>query len=292
MGLPVPPITLALALTLLAVTPVSFVAARRGGRFRGLPGWVGFWGFFAPLLVLLSRAHRSISVPLLGALMFAALREYFFLAPLRPRDRWAILLTYVSIPLALYPAFQSSGNWFLVVVPVVLLVFLPVLLAVGSPQAGLLESAGRLLVGGIAFVFCAAYLGLMVRGFRHGEIELFGVLVLAAEVPQRLAGRVKSGEVLARPLFGVLAGAGLAAALGAFLGPLGGISSRQGAVAGLLLAAGTAAGALLADAVAQDLNLGASTSRVGRGAFLDRTFPVVYAAPAFFHYVTYSMASQ
>jgi len=283
--LPVPRITLALAIAMLAVALVSFAAAPKGGRYRGLPGWVGFWAFFAPLLVLLARARPFVSLPLLGVLMFVALREYFFLAPLRPRDRWVILAAYLSIPLALWAAYHGSRVLFLAGVPMVLFVLIPVLLAVAHPQAGLFESAGRVLVGSIAFVFCTAHLGLMVNGFDHGEIELFGILVLASELPQRLAGRIRLGVELARPALGSAASAALASGLGAALGPLGDLTRQQGALAGLAVSLGTTAGALLAEGMAQELSLGGATSRFGRGAFLDRTFPAVYAAPAFFHYV-------
>jgi len=131
----VPPIALALALGLLLVAIVSLGTAHRGGRFRGLPGWQGS-GVLRPLLVLLSRADRRVSLSVLGVLMFAALREYFFVAPLRPRDRWAILAAYLSIPIALWPEFVGSWMLFLTVAPLALFVFLPVLLALGTHQPG------------------------------------------------------------------------------------------------------------------------------------------------------------
>jgi predicted CDP-diglyceride synthetase/phosphatidate cytidylyltransferase len=126
---------------------------------------------------------------------------------------------------------------------------------------------------------------MMVDGSAPGRVELFGILVLAAELPQRLAGRIRPGEALVRPLGGLLAGAGLAAAAGFFAGPLCGVAQKHAALVGILLAAGTAAGALVAEAMAQDLELGAPAARLGRGAFLDRAFPAVYAAPVFVHFL-------
>jgi 4'-phosphopantetheinyl transferase len=40
--------------------------------------------------------------------MFAALRQYFTLTPLRPQDRWAIVAAFVSIPLTLWPTWSGS----------------------------------------------------------------------------------------------------------------------------------------------------------------------------------------
>ncbi len=293
MPFPVPPIVVALGLALAVAGIVALLASPRGGRFRALPGWAGFWCFLAPLLVVLSRADRWVSLVLLGVLMFVALREYFFLAPLRQRDRWAILAAYLSVPLALWPPVRGSWTLFLVVVPLAVFAFVPALLTIGgSPQKGTFESAGRLLLGTIAFVFCAAHLGLAAGTFRHGEIEIFGVLALASELPQRLAGRIRPGEDLLRPVVGVAAGFGLATVIGALLGSLAGTTAVVGAIGGMLVAAGATAGGLLAEAVAQDLDLGASVSRLGRGAFLDRAFPAVYAAPAFFHWLLFAQAAR
>ena len=125
----------------------------------------------------------------------------------------------------------------------------------------------------------------MVEGVGRGQIELFGVLVLAAELPKRLAGRVRPDDRLVRPILGLFVGAAAAMCAGYFAGPACGVPTRTAAIAGLFLAGGTAAGAWVADAVAQDLSLGAPSARIGRGAFLDRAFPAVYAAPIYVHFL-------
>ena len=283
--MPVPVSTVILGLVLIAAALVSFGFAPRGGRFRGLPGWTGFWAVMAPLLVLLARAPRNVALAVLGALMFIALREYFFVVPLRARDRWAIMAAYLCIPLTLWPELGGSWQLFLTLVPVGLFLLLPVLLAVRSSGAGWFESLGRVLAGITAFVFAAAHLGLMVEGFERGQIELFGILVLAAELPQRLAGRVRPDDPLVRPVIGLFGGVVVALLAGFFAGPACGVPAKVAAAAGALLAVGTAAGALVADAVAQDLSLGAPSARLGRGAFLDRAFPAVYAAPVYVHFL-------
>ena len=48
--------------------------ARRGGRFRALPGWVAFCVSFAILLFALTRIPLTFGLPLLGVVMFGALR--------------------------------------------------------------------------------------------------------------------------------------------------------------------------------------------------------------------------
>jgi predicted CDP-diglyceride synthetase/phosphatidate cytidylyltransferase len=217
------------------------------------------------------------------------LREFFFLAPLRPKDRWALLLAYISIPIVLWPELRGPAALFLVAAPVVLFVILPALLVVGRPQGGTFEASGRLFTGLLVFVFCAGHLGLMANRNGGGAIQLYGLLVLVAELPQRLAGRVRTGEGALRPWAGIATGAALAAWVGAIAAPLGGFAPRQGSILGVLVAAGAAAGAFLAEASAQELNLGAPAARVGRGALFDRAMPALLAAPFFFHYAFRSL---
>jgi len=275
-----------LALTVVVCAALALPLARRGGRYRALPGWVAFSVSFAVLLFALTRIPLAAGLVLLGAVMFGALREYFFVAPVRPRDRRAILVCYLTIPVVLVPVYFGSYGAFLAGVLLSLLLVQPTALSLGTPAPGLLDALGRVLLGLLVFVFCAAHLGWMAR-WGSGRLELFGVLVLASELPQRLLGRVRSGEPKARPLMGVLLSAVLSCGLAAWLTPGLGISARDGIALGALVAASVTAGRAVTEAVSQDLSMGPASAWVGRGALLDRTMSAVYAAPLFFHYVNY-----
>ena len=279
----VPPIVQALGVAILATAAIALPLSGRGGRWRALPGWVAFWAFFAPLLVALSRVSRHVSIPILGLVMFAALREHFYLAPVRPQDRWAIWFAYGSIPLALYGASVANFGIFLAAVLLALFLILPTLLAAGA-QPGYLDAMGRILLGMLVYVFCTGHLGFLVHA-PTGQLELFGVLVLGAEGPQRLAGRPRQDQPILQPLLGVVAGLVLACGLGAWVGPWAGLTVTRGAVAGALVAASVLAGRMVTEAVTVDLTHAASASVVGRAAFLDRTMPAVYAAPLYYHYL-------
>jgi len=276
----------ALAGALTVISVVAFLTRRRGGRFRALPGWAGLWWVMATVLVLLSRSSRWIAFPLLAFMMFGSLRAYFSVAPVRPRDRYAILVSYLAIPLILWPAFIGAVNLFQAVVPVVLFLIVPVFLVYGTSERGLLGSMGRMLLGVIFFVFCIGHLALFAGSSHHGLLELFGVLVLASELPQRLAGRPHPGTPWFRPLTGIIIGMFLATGLGYMLAPLAGMADNDGARAGFLVSVAVTLGALVSEAVATDLNLTSSAAVIGRGATMTRMVPAVYAAPVFFHYVT------
>ncbi|HKQ62511.1 MAG TPA: hypothetical protein VJS92_14565 [Candidatus Polarisedimenticolaceae bacterium] len=283
----VPAIDWALGAAWLVAALTALILAPRGGRFRGLRGWAASSAVLAGLLVCLSRGERWYSFPLLAASMFLGLRGYYSMAPVRSQDRYAILASYLAVPLALYPAYVGSTDTFFAAVPVSLFLFIPALVALGGPQPGLLDAMGRTLLGVVFYLFCAAHLGLLVHVPHAGVLELFGVLVLAADLPQRLAGRVRPDSGWALPFAGIFLGLLFAGALGYLLGPWCGIVDDDGARAGLLTAIAVALGGRVSDAVMRDLALTSSAAAVGRFSFLRRTVPAVYAAPVFFHYLNH-----
>ena len=272
-----------LAGAVLTAVAVALATRRRGGRFRGLLGWSGFWAFFAVVLASLSRLPSWFSLTLLGLMMYAGLRTYFFVAPMRPRDRYAILGAYLSIPIALWPGFTGSDAAYLATVPIVAFLVFPVLLVAGCPGEGMLDSLGRLFLGVLVFVFCASHLGLLARS---ELLELFGVLALAADLPQRLIGRPAPGTRWGRPALGIAAGAVLAIAVGFWVGPSCGLVEEDAGRAGLLVAVGGSMGAAVNGGILRDLTL-SPQGLYGRGAFLDRVVPPLYAAPLFFHYLNH-----
>ncbi len=288
-------IDLALLLTLAFAALVALPTARRGGRYRGLPGWVAFHTFFVGLLLAIEHLPGWVGTALLGLLMYFSLRDYFFVAPVRARDRYAVLAAYVSIPFALTMAWAGSNETFLATVPVALFLFIPVFLALGRPQEGMLDSMGRTLLGVMIYVFCAAHLSLLPdvapgaigdNGV-HGLPQLLGVLILASELPRRLLGGINAGEGWIRPSAALAISLPLVLALGFWLGPECGLSAEDGARAGALVLIAVTLGALVASAVAADLELRASSTRVGRGATLNRIVPAVYAIPVYFHYLNH-----
>jgi len=280
-------IDLVLGAMVLAATLIALAAGRQGGRFRGLPGWAGFWIVFAGILVALSRLSPWIGFTLLGLLMFGALRAFFFVAPVRQRDRYAILASYLAVPFALWPAYLGSQDTFLAAVPVTLFLLIPVFLSIGPSERGLLDAMGRTLLGVLFFVFCIAHLGLLVHEPQPALPQLFAILVIAAELPQRLLWRSHAERGWLKMMLGMLLGAVFAVGLGFWLGPQCGLVEEDAGRAGLLVAIAATLGAQVSDAVRQDLALSASSSSLGRGAFLTRSVPAVYAAPVFFHYLNH-----
>ena len=280
----IPKLVVILAATLALLAPFALLAGRRGGRYRAFPGWIAAWAQFAVLIVVLQHLPQKISFPLLGLVMFAALRQYFTLTPLRPQDRWAIVVAFVSIPLALWPTWAGSFGLLSAATVIGLFLLIPVLLSIAPRQPGLLDALGRVLLGVLVFVFCAAHFGLMTR-LPEGSLELFGITALLADLPQRLSGRIRPGDERVRPFLGVVASVAIAAAVGAALAPLTATASLHGGVAGSLVALAMAGGSLVSDAVGQDLLRSQSDALLGRAAFLDRTLPAIYAAPIFYHYL-------
>jgi predicted CDP-diglyceride synthetase/phosphatidate cytidylyltransferase len=285
MSFPVPDTVLLLAAGILAAGIIVLLVRGRGGHFRALPGWVGFWAFFGALLVCLGRTYLWIGFIILALLMLASLRAFFTLAPVRPGDRWSILASYVAVPCALYPAFTGSTVLFLVMILVMALV-LPVLVSFGKAHEGLLDAMGRIVLAVFFFVFCTAHVGLMASRLPE-YLELFGILVLAAEFPMRLGGTTRHGRGLAGPIAGFTVGIGTGCGLGYLLAPMVGLDPHVGGIGGILMALAVAAGDRVTTALASALELKASASLTGTGASLDRMVPAVYAAPVFYYFLMY-----
>jgi hypothetical protein len=113
-------------------------------------------------------------------------------------------------------------------------------------------------------------------------LELFGVLVLAAELPQRLT---RQSESVRHFVSSVLVALLLAGSAGYFFGPSCGLAEEDGARAGFLVVIAVTLGTRVGTAVMQDLSLSSSSARFGRGASLNYIIPAVYAAPVYFHYL-------
>ena len=155
------------------------------------------------------------------------------------------------IPFALVPAYVGSARIFLAAVPVALFLFVPALLSVGPIEKGMLDSMGRTLLGVLFFVFCIAHLGLLTHEPEPGLLELFGILVLASELPQRLTGRFGAEIPAWRKAAGIALSFALAPALGWWLGPECGLSPEDAALAGLQVVVAVTLGARVGYALTQ-----------------------------------------
>jgi len=139
----------------------------------------------------------------------------------------------------------------------------------------------------LAFLYCAAHLGLMAR-MPEGTLELFGILVLAAELPQRWIGWKRAGGILGAMVAGIL----VASAVGYLLSRKFGIGVEIGlnanavALGGAFVSLAVTAAHLVLGAISDDLEMNSPSALMGRGAFLGRIVPAVYAAPIFYHYLT------
>ncbi len=282
MDLEIPDISLIFAACVLVVVLISLIVGSRGGRYRAIRGWGIYWIFIGAFLVMIGGVPLWVSLPLLGIVMFGSMREYSFLAPLRRQDRWATLIVYLSIPGFLYAVYIDSYEGFLAAILLYLFLFLPGILSLGTPQEGLLDSLGRVLLGVLIFVFCGAHLGFLAHS-PQGSLEWFGILVLASEFPQRLTGRLRTGNGVLRSIVGTTLGFAFATGLGAWLAPAFGFPSERGAVGGAVVALAVTVGGIVTEAVARDLSM----APVGRAALLDRVTPMVYAAPLFYHFLDY-----
>jgi phosphatidate cytidylyltransferase len=270
------------------------------------------WCWMIAIFLLAATTHRVVPFVLLGFLSFVGLREYFSLLPmyraeevLRPSDRAAIALAYLTIPLVYGLAYSGWYGLYIILIPVYASLALPVVLVLANNPRGILTSMGTIMCGMSLFVFFFSHAALLAQ---LSPILLFYALVVTeardvlAYCVGKLIGPLPYGWVRAavasninpRKTWAASAVAAFACGLlSATLAPLmpelpGGRPSPQylfwlGLGVGWLgLAGDLATGGIKRDLHVKDTG----HSLPGHGGVIDRINGVVFTVPVIFH-ITY-----
>ncbi len=301
------PVAQAIGIAFLAVAAsrilVHLWPAGRGGEDlelarRRLKAWyVVIWMFALAVVVGL----RTGVLWFFGFVSFLALKEFFTLIPTRRVDRTLLFYTYLAVPLQYYWVASKNFPLFVIFVPVVMFMFLPIHMVLTGDPKGYLRAAGTLHWGLMTTVFSlshAAYLvvlpeGDLVTGI--GWLFLMVLLTQLNDLAHQGFGKWLGGKPVARnlthrrtwPAFvgGVLTTVVLAMLLGPLLTPLQG---TRALFAGVIIAVGGFFGDVSIMALNRDLNLKDETRYIpGHGGILDRVDSLTYTAPLFFHYVNW-----
>ena len=171
-----------------------------------------------------------------------------------------------------------------------LFLFIPVFLAIGPPESGMLDSMGRTLLGVLLFVFCMAHLALLSHHELTGVLELFGSPGVGGRTAPAPGRAFPLGHGLVDPAYrghSDQSVSGHRSLAGTW--DRGAVSTPVTPdVPGSLVFVAVTMGALVNDAVSKDL---ASDVAVGTAADAGRCstgmVPAAYAAPVFFHYLVH-----
>ncbi len=279
------------------------------------------WWWMTAVFFLAIATHRVVSFVFLGFLCFGALREYFSLLPAEEmvsgrivsfKDRFSILVCYLSIPAVIYIAYINWYNLFVIFIPVYLVLLLPILFVLQNRTQGSLKSLAVLSLGLLFFVYNLGHCLFMIN---FGAILLMYCFTLT-EVRDLLSywigksfaalgGRMEDGfwkralETRIAPAVSPkktwaagLCAAVLTAAASLLFVPLlpdfpqGRLSLQYCAFVGLMIGIAGLFGDLVFSMIKRDIGVKDSGATLpGHGGIIDRVDSLVFTTPVTFHLI-------
>lgn len=297
--------TLALLLVATGATAV-LVRVRPALQLDEVQTRIRSWWVIAGLFTLALTLERGWGVFFFAGVSYLALKEYLSLIPTRQADRRVLLWAYCSIPLQYLWIHMGWYEAFLVFIPVLLFLAIPMRMALIGQTDGFLRAAGTIQWGAMTTVFGishAAYLlalpdSMNENGGGPGLVLFLVALTQLNDVAQFLWGKAV-GRARVMPAVspnktwgGLLGGVGttvvLALAGYRFLTPF---SLYEATIAGVLIGVFGFIGDVVVSAIKRDLNVKDSGNLIpGHGGILDRLDSLTFTAPLFFHFTWYLYA--
>ena len=263
--------------------------------------WWVIAGIFAVATLTATTAYWAI-----GLLSFVAFRELYSLVGFRPADRHAIGLAILAIPLQLYLAYIGWYGAFIIFIPVVLFLLLPLVLILRGETTGITTSMASIQWTFMLTVFGLSHLaylltlpgaGPQVQSEVGDGRELLFFLILLTElndVFQFIWGKVWGNRKIVprvspnKTWAGFLGGIICTTVIGGLLNFLTPLSLPLTLLISAALAVAGFTGDLVVSAIKRDVGVkDTGTAIPGHGGLLDRVDSLAYTAPVFFHLLYY-----
>lgn len=258
------------------------------------------WWIMAALFVSASVIDTRISYLAIALLSFMAFRELYAMLGFRQSDRRAIFWAFLSIPVQYYLAYIGWYGAFIIFIPVVMFLLLPLRFVLKGDTKGVVRSMAQLQWTLMLTVFGISHLAYMLSLPEHPDsatggrgLLLFTVFLTEInDVLQFTWGKLLGKRKILPKVSpnktweGFLGGLVCTAIIGwalAFLTPLSGWTIV--ALSAFLAFAGFT-GDVVMSAVKRDVGVKDTGSAIpGHGGVLDRVDSLSYTAPAVFHLV-------
>jgi phosphatidate cytidylyltransferase len=261
---------------------------------------VSSWWVMIGIFTIAILTGRIVSTVFLAFLAVLALKEYLSLVPTRRVDRSILLWAYLAIPPQFYFAHIEDFGFFMVFIPVWMLLFLPARITLGGTTEGFLRAVGTLSWGLMMTVFSLSHTAMLLafgtsRGFGAGPLLFLVALTQFNDVAQftwgKLFGRHKILPSVSpkKTWEGFVGGLITTIAVATFAGPfLTPMNAQWSAMAGGVIALAGFLGDVTLSATKRDLGVKDASNLIpGHGGILDRVDSLIYAAPVFFHFLNY-----
>ena len=260
------------------------------------------WWVMASVFIGATIFSSDISYIAIAFLSFVAFREIYSILGFRESDRRAIFWAYVSIPVQYYLAYINWYGAFIIFIPVVMFLFLPLRLVIKGDTAGITRSMGSLQWILMLTVFGISHMAYLLslpqmQGFSAGGRGLLLFLVFLTEINDvmqftwgKLLGKHKIIPKVSpnKTWEGYIGGVLCTTVIGYFLSYLTPLSPYQALFVSFMIGCVGFFGDVVMSAVKRDIGIKDMGSTIpGHGGILDRIDSLAYTAPVFFHLVYY-----
>ena len=265
------------------------------------------WWIMAGMFIGAVFISYNISYFFLAFLSFIAFRELYSVLGFREADRGALFWGILAIPIQYYLAYLAWYGAFIIFIPVVMFLVLPLRLVLKGDTHGITKSMALLQWILMLSVFGISHLAYLLSlpelpGFSSGGRGLLLFLVFLTEINDvmqfiwgKLLGRHKILPKISpnKTWEGFLGGVISTTVIGYFLGFLTPLSAPNVILVSALIAIAGFSGDVVISAIKRDKGIkDMGNSIPGHGGVFDRIDSLAYTAPVFFHLVYYIAYSE
>lgn len=260
------------------------------------------WWAMATIFIMATVFSTKISYVAIAFLSFVAFRELYSMLSFRHADRRAIFWAFLAIPVQYYLAYIGWYGAYIIFIPVVMFLFLPLRLVLKGETTGITNSMAVLQWTLMLTVFGISHMAYLlslpeIPGFEAGGRGLLLFLVFLTEINDvmqftwgKLLGRHKIVPKVSpnKTWEGFLGGVLSTTVIGYFLGFLTPLNSPQVLFVSFMIGVSGFLGDVVLSAIKRDKGVKDTGNSIpGHGGVLDRIDSLAYTAPAFFHLVYY-----
>jgi phosphatidate cytidylyltransferase len=260
------------------------------------------WWVMAIIFICATLFNSTISYIGIGMLSFVAFRELYSVMGFRESDRRAIFWGFVAIPVQYYLAYIGWYGAYIIFIPIVMFLFLPLRLVLKGETTGIIKSMSSLQWILMLTVFGISHMAYLLSlpelpGFKNGGRGLLLFLVFLTEINDvmqftwgKLLGKHKIVPKVSpnKTWEGFLGGLISTTIIGYFLGFLTPLPTGQLIFVSFMIAFSGFIGDIVMSSIKRDIGIkDMSTAIPGHGGILDRIDSLSYTAPVFFHLVYY-----
>jgi phosphatidate cytidylyltransferase len=289
---------------LVFATLVIFILSKTqpGKNFSELQARMKSWWIMAAMFIAATIFNTKISYVAIGFLSFIAFRELYSLLNFRDADRRAIFWAYISIPVQYYLAYIGWYGAYIIFIPVIMFLILPLQFVVKGETNGLIKSMATLQWILMLTVFGLSHLAYFLSlpdlpGFETGGRGLLLFVVFITEINDvlqftwgKLFGRHKIIPKISpnKTWEGFIGGIISTTIIGYFLRFLTPLAPIESIVVSFIVALAGFFGDIVMSSIKRDIGVkDTGTTIPGHGGVLDRIDSLAYTAPVFFHLVYY-----